>query len=291
MPEKGFGRSHDFHRIGSRATGSALRKASAMHTPKVRHVPLHFDEWLVGQASLDNACRGLYLTACLLIYSHGGTIHVDELKRNCRDHGQAFNRQLSCLIELGKLSLNDGQITNKRATNELQIAHKRIANGQQNVAKRWKNTGLDVEVVLAGANANHKPITKKEEANASSISLDTNVSNSSKRGLDKPPDRFMEFYAAYPRREDRRSAERAWKAACKRASPETIIAAAGRYAETRDDENKKFTKLPATWLNADAWANEEVAINGHTYRKPTPEEHEAGRREAYRQAGICFPEP
>src|SRR5690606_26094528 len=46
------------------------------------------------------------------------------------------------------------------------------------------------------------------------------------------PDLFAEFYAAYPRREDRKSAERAWKRVMKaKVDPRHVIAAAQRYAE------------------------------------------------------------
>jgi hypothetical protein len=132
---------------------------------KLRYFPCYHDEWLVGQAGLDNACRGLYLTACLLEYSHGGPVTIDELQRNCRDHGNAFNRQLDRLLKLGKLTRNGEEITNKRVRNELQKREKRSENGEENATKRWKSNGLSSEVALLGGNANqnqnqnqnHKP--------------------------------------------------------------------------------------------------------------------------------------
>ncbi|CAJ0885239.1 hypothetical protein AMST5_03597 [freshwater sediment metagenome] len=77
---------------------------------------------------------------------------------------------------------------------------------------------------------------------------------------------FDEFYQAYPRREGRRAAERAYKAALKRgADPAAILRAAARYSveRTREPDAAKrhqFTKLPATWLNGDHWLDAPAPI-------------------------------
>lgn len=65
---------------------------------------------------------------------------------------------------------------------------------------------------------------------------------------------FDEFWRAYPRKDDVGAARRAWAKATKTADPEVIIAGAHRYA---DDPTRvpKYTKNPATWLNAGSWMN------------------------------------
>lgn len=72
-----------------------------------------------------------------------------------------------------------------------------------------------------------------------------------------PPstDDFMDWYMAYPRKEARAAAERAYVKARKRATAETLLAGATRYAA---DPNRvgEFTKLPATWLNGGCWDDE-----------------------------------
>jgi hypothetical protein len=102
---------------------------------KVRRIDFSPDEWIAGCVGLDNACRGLYITACALMYSAGGPIRIEHLQYACTDHGHAFRRQLGILVRLGKLIVNEGQITNKRALNELQNANKRTVNWRQNGAK------------------------------------------------------------------------------------------------------------------------------------------------------------
>lgn len=102
---------------------------------KVRHVDFYPDEWLSGAGGLTNAERGLYITACALIYSGGGPITRADLRSMCQDHGHAFNHQFETLLRKGKLIENDGQIVNKRSLNELQKAGERLLNARQNGAK------------------------------------------------------------------------------------------------------------------------------------------------------------
>lgn len=86
---------------------------------------------------------------------------------------------------------------------------------------------------------------------------------------------FDEFYDdAYPRKEDRKKAWKAWQKAIKEgADAAEVIAGARRY---RDDPNRSdtYTKHPATWLNAGAWDNGPLPPRGggtrhQPYRDPT----------------------
>lgn len=72
------------------------------------------------------------------------------------------------------------------------------------------------------------------------------------------PDGFAEWYAAYPRREDRRLAAKAYKAALARGdcSIESLLLAAQRYASEKSGTEAQFIKLPASWLNASSYLNE-----------------------------------
>lgn len=137
---------------------------------KIRRIDFYHDEWLTGTNELLNAERGLYITACSLIYSNGGSITRAQLRAACRDHGHAFNRQLGRLIELGKLEVNGEQITNKRCANELQKADKRIANAQQNGSKSSgrprKNNELENQPGFFSEKltTNHQPPTTNQES-------------------------------------------------------------------------------------------------------------------------------
>jgi hypothetical protein len=70
-------------------------------------------------------------------------------------------------------------------------------------------------------------------------------------------DPFEAFWQAYPRRVERRAAEKAWRAALKRkTTPEQIITAARAYADRTRDTEPRFVKHPASWLNAGAYDDE-----------------------------------
>lgn len=74
-------------------------------------------------------------------------------------------------------------------------------------------------------------------------------------------DAFETFWSTYPRKDAKRKAEGAFRAALKRADAQTITAGAQRYA---DDPNRDpgYTAMPASWLNADRWGDEPI-------RRPT----------------------
>jgi hypothetical protein len=69
------------------------------------------------------------------------------------------------------------------------------------------------------------------------------------------PDDFLDWYMAYPRKEARAAAERAYAKARKTVSAEVLLEGAQRYAEDPNRE-RQFTKLPATWLNGGCWDDE-----------------------------------
>ena len=76
---------------------------------------------------------------------------------------------------------------------------------------------------------------------------------------------FDQFWAIYPKKDDKPLAKRSFEKALKRANLDVIVAGAERY---RDDPNREqlFTKNPSTWLNADAWEN--GPLPSRVVRKP-----------------------
>jgi len=74
------------------------------------------------------------------------------------------------------------------------------------------------------------------------------------RRADAPGPTFDDFYAAYPKKEAKRAAEKAWVTASKRASPQVILDGLRRF---RFSPESRFIPQPATWLNADRWADGE----------------------------------
>lgn len=97
-----------------------------------------------------------------------------------------------------------------------------------------------------------------------------------------PESKFPIFWASYPRKVDKRNAEKAWNSAMKRGvDPDRIIAAARTFAESVADGDARYIKYPSSWLNAGAYDNEPEPRspprqNGHQpYKNPKPEDYSA----------------
>ena len=68
---------------------------------------------------------------------------------------------------------------------------------------------------------------------------------------------FERFWAVYPKRVAKEAARKAFaKAAENGTDVEALIAGAQRYAVERQGQDPKYTKHPATWLNAGCWEDE-----------------------------------
>ena len=78
-------------------------------------------------------------------------------------------------------------------------------------------------------------------------------------------DPFGEFWKIYPRRDDKKRALVAFAKAAKEVGVEPILAGARRYAED-PNRDPRYTKQPATWLNAGSWDNEALPARGGSSR-------------------------
>lgn len=70
----------------------------------------------------------------------------------------------------------------------------------------------------------------------------------------QPHTAFDDFWAVYPLKKSKGFARAAWQRAVKKEDPIVIIEAAMRYAQTAEPP---YIKHPATWLNAECWADAE----------------------------------
>jgi hypothetical protein len=82
---------------------------------------------------------------------------------------------------------------------------------------------------------------------------------------------FDAFWSAYPRKEAKGEARKAWGKAAKRVDPAVIITGALAY---HHDPNRDpaFTAHPATWLNADRWEDDPLPPRPSANGTPTASE-------------------
>lgn len=80
--------------------------------------------------------------------------------------------------------------------------------------------------------------------------------NEPHRASDDAPDRFDEFWSAYPKRDGanpKKPAHTKWKTIVKKVSPDVLIDAAKAYAKQNAGKDPKFVAQAITWLNQERW--------------------------------------
>lgn len=82
-----------------------------------------------------------------------------------------------------------------------------------------------------------------------------------------PSGAFSLFWAAYPKKRSRGSAEKAWKR-CANGNIAEIMAGLETSKSSNDwrKDNGKFIPYPASWLNARGWEDEQTAIENEPRR-------------------------
>ena len=78
-------------------------------------------------------------------------------------------------------------------------------------------------------------------------------------------DEFEAFWSVVPRKAGKGQAVKAWKAATKKVTPQTIIYAMGAYARQRQGQDQQYTAHPASWLNGERWLDEAAASTTDFY--------------------------
>ncbi|PJT47822.1 hypothetical protein CWI85_25995 [Streptomyces albidoflavus] len=92
---------------------------------------------------------------------------------------------------------------------------------------------------------------------SSSDPSDPSRDKDSSREAEHHLEAFGAFWLTYPKRTGREGAKKAWIAALERgADPQRIVAAATAYANERANEDPKYTKHPANWLNKGCYDDE-----------------------------------
>lgn len=68
---------------------------------------------------------------------------------------------------------------------------------------------------------------------------------------------FADWYAVYPRKKSRADAQKAWSQALNKGfSPDEIMAGLKNNLDAMKRKDPQFVPYPATWLRAEAWADE-----------------------------------
>jgi hypothetical protein len=139
------------------------------------------------------------------------------------------------------LSYSEYQFTKERIESERKLAAERMAKSR---GLRRTDTVTETEVQPPHTHPIPIPIPNK----------DIKIANPS-------DSEFNLFWAIYPRKEAKGAARTAFLKACKKASVDSIIEGAKRFAS---DPNRQpeFTAHASTWLNQERWTDDALPARG-----------------------------
>jgi uncharacterized protein YdaU (DUF1376 family) len=214
-------------------------------------MPLFVDAFLADTYHLTAEEVGCYLALLMSMWRRNGSVPNDpeELAFTCRmKHKSAKWSKMWRKLE-PFFTVDGNRLTQKRLKKEWNYVQELSAKQRANANARWsKNKDLGNATAYAKPIPDACPHThthkeeKKEGAKAPKV-FNENL--------------FLEFWEAYPKKAAKGDALRAYLKALSRASHAEILAGAKRYKP-----DPKFTKHPATWLNADCWLDEVPKTNG-----------------------------
>lgn len=245
---------------------------------KARRIDYYPDEFLAGVAGRLTMAEGnVYWLVCTLIYSHGEPVD-DDPKWIARlidgANARGVEHALSGLESKGKVTRTGGKLSVNRCLKELEKTTERIGKNGENGAKGGrppkqinevaKPDGLPDENPTRASTTNQQPATSNQVEESPSIP---------QRSVEAE---FVEFWTLYPRREGRKDALKAYKAARGRADAAAILDGARRAAERYGGKDQQYTPMGATWLRGDRWLDEE----GPKPDGKSPDDHEARAKRA-----------
>lgn len=217
-----------------------------------RHIPyfsFYPSDFMNGVRGLTAQEVGVYTMLLCRIYEENGPVEYSILKLStyCGMREATFQKVIEKLIDLGKLTVTDGLVSNSRAeaeiskrANDLKINSKA---GKASAEKRKEKQGNESTDVQRPFNHTDTDTDTKKDIALSRAKV--------------TPERFDEFWDAYPHRggvrRGRKPSLARYERIVRAGTPEqALIDAARRYGGDRRVVDG-FAKDPATWLNQSGW--------------------------------------
>jgi hypothetical protein len=183
-----------------------------MKDPWIKWFP---GDFLHGVSELEAGEGWVYTIVLNLIHDGGGpwTLNLARLARRCRMRPTATQKALDTLLDLGKLTLIDGALTNARAVKSLESRQKVSENSTEAANARWENERAKAKENNAPdhADAMHNGCDRNAILEArSQIELEANASLSPRATKAKPkgrvyPEAFEAAWRTYPHHKGRSS--------------------------------------------------------------------------------------
>lgn len=131
---------------------------------------------------------------------------------------------------------------------------------QEKVMALVKGKGSDMSEFTHGLTPSFTPAFTLNAAQADPLPTTTATTTATEdKSSTRPADadaEFAQWYSVYPRKIDKGHARTAFKAARKKTSLGTLVAAAEQFALHSRGTDVKFLAYPATWLTGERWEDE-----------------------------------
>lgn len=241
-------------------------------------------DFLNGMVGLTADQIALYAVIIFLQYDRGEPILIEGREREIAIRAGMTRARLAKaaddLVALGKLHRDGGHVFNARTAKELEkirerIAEKRAIGSKGGISTREKyaekfNKNSDDHVADAGAAARANapaysppppPLPLKESPATAPLEMASASPSEDPSPPPRPwePQGFVEFYAEYPKKVDRRSAAAKFATIIKSGvSIERLVEGARRYADAcrAKRTEPKYIKSPEVWLNKGCWEDD-----------------------------------
>jgi uncharacterized protein YdaU (DUF1376 family) len=241
--------------------------------------------FVFGTIGMSLELRGAYSILLDLIYDRNGPIEDDPafFKRVMGTNRSKWERIRDELIDLGKITLEDGMISNAKAEKEIakraEFSEERAESGrkggrklpetEQKVAEKLPETEQKLSKKPPETASETKENNDLDEAQLAHIELEEDIE------LEEPPvipleDQFEEWWNAFPRGR-KRAKGRAQKKYTSiinsgRAPPDVLLRGAMRLAAALGDDHE-YVPMPTTWLNDERWKDDDIADPARTNGK------------------------
>jgi len=232
-----------------------------MRKPALPYYKAYPRDFLDKTIGMTLELKGAYRVLLDVIYLQSGYL---------RDDSRYISGQLGCsvrkweslriqLIEAGKIHCADGVLTNSRALLEIESVNSQRDKNAENGAKSHKNKELP-ERTLSHTDSDTDTDSDTEDTDVSITPIIPKVS--------KPKmiaGKFEEFWSIYPKKQSRGQAESAYAKANKQTDHDEIIS--GLHRSIQSDhrfQNKQYTPMASTWLNAKGYFDDFSGTNNQT---------------------------
>lgn len=203
-------------------------------------MPLYWGDYLGKTSGLSCEEHGAYLLLIAAYWMRGKALPDDDrfLSTVTKLTGKKWKIIRPKIIEY--FIKKDGELWHDRVEKELLKSCQRISSAQAKAHARWHPQDMQVTITST------EEERKKPDAPRRSI-------------LNGHSESFEAFWKAYPRREAKGAATKAYLKALDKTSPEMLSGCALAYASKMANTEKKFVKMPATWLNQECWTDEGIS--------------------------------